>query len=827
MMIGTDLLSAGGESAAWIGLLGEAAAKGTLLLLASILISGALRRAPAATRHMVWASCLALLLALPLLAQITPAVPAPVIPASWSAAWNDALDTAGSGIFGLFGGGRNPEHSSAIASVVHPLDLEATELLGSTTVHLELVPAAAEPRWSPTAWLAGAWLTGTVLVLAWLAVGLGLRWALSRKARVVRFGPWVDSARRVAGQLGIRREVVLLRGEEDAVPMTWGSLRPVVYLPPGADEWSTEQLHSVLLHELAHVSRWDSLTRSISQLACAIFWFHPLAWYGAHRLLREQERACDDVVLMAGAEPDEYATTLLTLARHYRRRRPAVVGALALARRTTLENRLVSILDPRRKRITMSRTHRFVLLATFVAVAVPLASLQPAPAAPATLSSPSSVAVDGGTSTSTSGQQGESTADEAAATAPVQLIIKGEVHIAATLEEIEVGPGGRFVLQEIESVDDHLEIDSADPGRGRRLVISADEDGNVDRTWTVDGVTSRLDDAARDWVDGVLGRLDDAHVELEPVGSSESRTLIFAGSSLALVGEAHTSAGASSHGVLAIGEDDSVIHLKPGMIWRTREGEEGKTIELRLAKPYASEEGTTIDLELAEPIEVGEVGAWTIHIDEPEIHLHKVEEGDSVVVELKELEGGESFTIVSPGLEVVGEGDDRRIVVMVPKGDHGDQEISAVLVNPKVKIVEEAGEAHAYVVVSPRIVAEARTHPNIHVEIVEEPHVVVDVRTDQHSEHTITMDIDDDDSHMTVRMRGEVDLGDTIDEIEVGEGGELSIDERDPDGVVRQISVLPGPDGNLIFEFFVDGTERPFDAAARAWLQSVLERIEH
>ncbi len=827
MMISTDLLPAGGESVAWIGLLGEAAAKGTLLLLVTILISGALRRAPAATRHMVWASCLGLLLVLPLLAQITPAVPAPVIPASWSVAWNEAMDAAGVGISDFFGRGRNAEHSLAIASGIRPIDLDTEELLGTATVHLESVPVAAEPRWTPTTWLAGVWLAGAVLVLAWLAVGLGLRGTLSRKARVVRFGPWVDSARRVAGQLGIRREVVLLRGEEDAVPMTWGSLRPVVYLPPGADEWSTEQLHSVLLHELAHVSRWDSLTRSISQLACAIFWFHPLAWYGAHRLLREQERACDDVVLMAGAEPDEYATTLLTLARHYRRRRPAVVGALALARRTTLENRLVSILDPRRKRITMSRTHRIVLLATFVAIAVPLASLQPAPAAPATLSSHSIVAADGGASTSASGQQGESTTDAAAETTPVQLIIKGEVHMGATLEEIEVGPGGRFVLQEIESVDDHLEIDSADPGRGRRLEISADEDGNVERTWIVDGVTRELDDNARDWVNGVLGRLDDAHVELKPVGSNQSRTLIFAGSSLALVGEAHASAGASSHGVLAISEGDRVIHLKPGMVWRTKEGEEGKTIELRLAEPYVSEEGTTLDLKLARPIEVGEGGTWTIHIDEPEIHLQKVDEGDSIVVELKKLEGGRSFTIVSPNLEVVGEGDDRKIVIVVPKENHGDHEISAVLLNPKVKIVEEAGEARAYVVVEPEVVAEPEAHPNVHVKIVKEPYVVVDVRTDEHSEHTITMDIDDEDSHMTVRMRGDVELGDTIDEIEVGEGGELSIDERDPDGVVRQISVLPGPDGNLIFEFFVDGTERPFDADARAWLQGVLDRIEH
>ena len=391
------------------------------------------------------------------------------------------------------------------------------------------------------------------------------------------------------------------------------------------------------------------------------------------------------------------------------------------------------------------------------------------------------------------------------------MIIKGEVHLGATLDEIEVGPGGRFVIQEIQSVDEHLEIDSADPEHGRRLEITADTEGNVERAWTVDGATRRIDDDARGWIDKILGRLDDAHVEFAPFGPDESRTLIFAGESLALVGEAHASAGAYSHGVLAVTEGDRVIHLKPGMVWTTEEGEEGTTIDLHLAKPYVVEEG----------------GKWTIHISDPDFLLHKDEAGESIVFKLERGEGDGSFTIVAPELKVLGEGDERKVLVVVPKGDLGELEISAVVVNPKIEVIEGSDEVRAVVVVEPRIVTETAGKHRVHVEIVDKPHVVVDVRTDEHSEHTITMDIDDEDSHMTVRMRGEVDLGETVDEIEVAEGGELSIDERDANGVVRQISVRPGPDGNVVYEFFVDGQERPFDAEARAWLQGVLDRIEH
>lgn len=250
---------------------------------------------------------------------------------------------------------------------------------------------------------------------------------------------------------------------------------------------------------------------------------------------------------------------------------------------------------------------------------------------------------------------------------------------------------------------------------------------------------------------------------------------------MALVGEAHASAGASSHGVLAVTEGDRVVHLKPGMVWTTEEGDQ-TTIDIHLSELHVDDEG----------------GAWTIHISDPEALLSEGEAGESIVLK---LERGE--------------------------GEIGEQEISVVVVNPELEIVEEGGEARAVIVVEPRIVTEATGEHRVHVEIVDEPHVVVDVRTDEHSEHTITMDIDDEDSHMTVRMRGDVDLADTVDEIEVGEGGELSIDDRDADGVVRQLSIRPGAEGNLLFEFFVDGTERPFDAAARAWFQGVLDRIEH
>jgi hypothetical protein len=82
----------------------------------------------------------------------------------------------------------------------------------------------------------------------------------------------------------------------------------------------------------------------------------------------------------------------------------------------------------------------------------------------------------------------------------------------------------------------------------------------------------------------------------------------------------------------------------------------------------------------------------------------------------------------------------------------------------------------------------------------------------------------DGESRVAVMSLGEVQIGATADDITVGEDGNVVIDERGPDGR-RRLQVYADADGNPVFEWYVDGKEAPFDDAARAWLQPILERL--
>ena len=267
------------------------AIKATLLLIAVIAAAAGVRRCPAATRHFVWLSGLAALLFLPFFAVMTP---------EWSPAWaGDWLpeylltDAPGAPL------ARQAPFADAGSSVMTQPDgfselvATASETAGSTTGGAETGrtfdgSSVGRPLPAPMSfWLAFAWAGGAVAMLCWLLVGFARRAQLARSAVVVDGGRIADAGDIAARSLGLSRRVLLLLGDSRGVPMTWGIVRPVLFLPLVAEGWSKRRLNTVILHELAHIKRHDSLSRSLAQLARSLFWFHPLAWVSAGCLLRE------------------------------------------------------------------------------------------------------------------------------------------------------------------------------------------------------------------------------------------------------------------------------------------------------------------------------------------------------------------------------------------------------------------------------------------------------------------------------------------------------------------------------------------------------------
>lgn len=342
------------------------AARATVVLGAALMATRLLRNSSAATRHLIWTAAVSGVLALPLLSVVVPAWNVPVI--SIAAELDTPL------LSERPADERVLEPVQTSETVADPTPAPPTPVSPPATAE---AAASLLDRPSTTTIVASLWLALAGLLLVRLAIANARVAGWRRSSSIVEDGRWNSLLRRLTREYDIRRPVVLLQNGDTDVPVTWGVVYPVVLLPVNADEWDEEQRVAVLTHELAHVKRFDAFSQMIGQVVLALLWFHPLAWTAVRRMRQEREHACDDFVLAAGARASRYADDLLGLARRLARPTAPAAAALAMARRSELEGRLLAILDPAIKRGSLrgGRAAAVVLLVLFGAV--PLAAFTP------------------------------------------------------------------------------------------------------------------------------------------------------------------------------------------------------------------------------------------------------------------------------------------------------------------------------------------------------------------------------------------------------------------------------------------------------------------
>src|SRR5271166_4970518 len=146
-------------------------------------------------------------------------------------------------------------------------------------------------------------------------------------------------------QVQKNRKVTLCASSAVRVPAALGYVRPVVVFPAWAlAELPVEQFRAVLVHELAHLRRYDDWTNLAQKLLKALLFFHPAVWFIEPRLTLEREMACDDAVLAASFAPRAYAESLVSLAEKSFLRRGVQLAQAAVSHVHQLKLRLAEIL---------------------------------------------------------------------------------------------------------------------------------------------------------------------------------------------------------------------------------------------------------------------------------------------------------------------------------------------------------------------------------------------------------------------------------------------------------------------------------------------------
>lgn len=205
-----------------------------------------------------------------------------------------------------------------------------------------------------------------------LMIFLCVRWFMGyRQTQLIRYqglhkmpAEWRLFVQKIAAQLNIKKNVRVFLSEQVSTPLTIGFLKPIILVPMASiNHLSTQQMEAVLLHEMAHIKRYDYLVNILLSIAEIGLFFNPFTQLISKSIRKERENSCDDWVLQFQYEAPVYAEALLRIA--YLQQAPAL-AMTATGKKNDLLYRVKRMIEQKENRFS----YRKQLLAFFIVTGI-------------------------------------------------------------------------------------------------------------------------------------------------------------------------------------------------------------------------------------------------------------------------------------------------------------------------------------------------------------------------------------------------------------------------------------------------------------------------
>ncbi|MCR6720603.1 MAG: M56 family metallopeptidase [Chitinophagaceae bacterium] len=175
---------------------------------------------------------------------------------------------------------------------------------------------------------------------------------------------------KLSAQMGIGKKVELWVSDLVNSPVTIGYLRPVILLPVAAiNHLSTQQVEAIILHELAHIRRFDYLLNLVTKFIQSVLYFNPFVKAFVRIIETEREKSCDEMVMQFQYDAHGYASALLTIEQINSVKHQVLTVAASGTRKHQLLGRIENILGiNRNKGITAMRVAGIMLALSCMAI---------------------------------------------------------------------------------------------------------------------------------------------------------------------------------------------------------------------------------------------------------------------------------------------------------------------------------------------------------------------------------------------------------------------------------------------------------------------------
>jgi beta-lactamase regulating signal transducer with metallopeptidase domain len=159
--------------------------------------------------------------------------------------------------------------------------------------------------------LAVGWTLGFIFMVIRMAGGYYFSYNIMRKDIFLPDPSLLALFEKAKTRLMIPAALRIRMTTRQISPMVIGIFKPCVIVPAAIlSGLNTEQVEAILVHELAHIRRYDHFLMIIQAVISQILFFHPVAWYFSSEINRERENCCDDLVIKSFPNPINYIKAL-------------------------------------------------------------------------------------------------------------------------------------------------------------------------------------------------------------------------------------------------------------------------------------------------------------------------------------------------------------------------------------------------------------------------------------------------------------------------------------------------------------------------------------
>ncbi len=256
----------------------------------------------------------------------------------------------------------------ALAFVATFLSLHDFAKSGAPATGVISGPAPIAAPWLD--WLVMFWLAGIAGLSLRALVGWYMVQSLKRLDTLAVPADLLQRCHDLQRRLAVAWPVRFLLSRRIDVPMVVGWLKPVVLIPVSAvTGLAPAQLDALILHELAHIRRLDTITNLLLVAVETVLFYHPAVWWVGRQVRTEREHCCDDFAVSACGDAAVYVEAMTAL--------ETWKGASRLALAANggkLKHRVARLLDARVEspRFSLSAATGLALL-TLVAASVAVA----------------------------------------------------------------------------------------------------------------------------------------------------------------------------------------------------------------------------------------------------------------------------------------------------------------------------------------------------------------------------------------------------------------------------------------------------------------------